>query len=120
MADFIPGALLPELKALEPSHDDDLASELREPSQGRRDEQPSLSVDLHLDALKARAPDADLGSEYGLIVATGGKSPPFEFEGATLYKRVTLVFESGRIAKVFYPVFPPDRDAEEVLAWLGS
>src|SRR5439155_25466645 len=36
-----------------------------------------------LDALKARAPDADLGSEYGLIVATGGNSPPFEFEGAT-------------------------------------
>jgi len=37
-----------------------------------------------LDALKARAPDADLGSEYGLIVATGGKSPLFEFEGATI------------------------------------
>jgi peroxiredoxin len=46
--------------------------------------------------------------------------PTFEFEGATLYKRVTLVFEAGRIAKVFYPVFPPDRNAEEVLAWLGS
>ncbi len=34
-----------------------------------------------LDALKARAPDADLGSEYGLIVATGGKSPLFEARG---------------------------------------
>jgi peroxiredoxin len=33
---------------------------------------------------------------------------------------VTLVVERGRIAKVFYPVFPPDRNAEEVLAWLGS
>ena len=33
---------------------------------------------------------------------------------------VTLVFERGAIAKVFYPVFPPDRNAEEVLAWLGS
>jgi len=46
--------------------------------------------------------------------------PTFEFEGATLYKRVTLVLEAGRIAKVFYPVFPPDRNAEEVVAWLGS
>ena len=46
--------------------------------------------------------------------------PTFEFEGVTLYKRVTLVFEQGRIAKVFYPVFPPDRNAEEVVAWLGS
>jgi peroxiredoxin len=46
--------------------------------------------------------------------------PTFDFEGATLYKRVTLVFEAGRVAKCFYPVFPPDRAAEEVLAWLGS
>jgi peroxiredoxin len=46
--------------------------------------------------------------------------PTFEFEGATLYRRVTLVFHAGRVAKVFYPVFPPDRNAEEVVAWLGS
>jgi peroxiredoxin len=46
--------------------------------------------------------------------------PTFEFEGDTLYRRLTLVFEGGRIAKVFYPVFPPDRHAEEVVAWLGS
>jgi peroxiredoxin len=46
--------------------------------------------------------------------------PTFEFEGATLYKRITLVFEQGRVAKVFYPVFPPDRHAEEVVAWLAS
>jgi peroxiredoxin (alkyl hydroperoxide reductase subunit C) len=36
----------------------------------------------------------------------------------TLYKRVTLVLEAGKVAKVFYPVFPPDRNAAEVLAWL--
>jgi peroxiredoxin len=46
--------------------------------------------------------------------------PTFEFEGATLYKRVTLIFSARRIEKVFYPVFPPDRNAEEVLEWLGS
>ena len=35
-----------------------------------------------------------------------------------LYKRITLIVENGAIAKVFYPVFPPDRNAAEVLAWL--
>jgi len=46
--------------------------------------------------------------------------PTFEFEGATLYKRVTLVVEACAIAKVFYPVFPPDRAAADVLEWLES
>jgi peroxiredoxin len=44
--------------------------------------------------------------------------PTFEFEGATLYRRVTLVVEDGVVAKVFYPVFPPDRNAADVVAWL--
>jgi peroxiredoxin len=44
--------------------------------------------------------------------------PTFEVEGATLYKRITLVVEACAIAKVFYPVFPPDKNAEEVVAWL--
>lgn len=57
-------------------------------------------------------PERQLGAALGL--------PTFEFEGVTLYRRVTLVFEQGRVAKVFYPVFPPDRNAEEVIAWLGS
>jgi peroxiredoxin len=46
--------------------------------------------------------------------------PTFEVEGLTLYKRVTLVAELGQIVKVFYPVFPPDRNAEEVLGWLDQ
>ena len=44
--------------------------------------------------------------------------PTFEFEGAVLYKRVTLVFEGAHVAMVFYPVFPPDRNAAEVVSWL--
>lgn len=44
--------------------------------------------------------------------------PTFAVEGRTLYRRLTFVAEAGRIAKVFYPVFPPDRDAATVLAWL--
>ena len=44
--------------------------------------------------------------------------PTFEIAGTTLYKRLALVAESGTIVKAFYPVFPPDRNAEEVVAWL--
>jgi peroxiredoxin len=44
--------------------------------------------------------------------------PTFDVEGMTLYKRLTFVAEAGRIVKAFYPVFPPDRDAGEVLDWL--
>jgi peroxiredoxin len=46
--------------------------------------------------------------------------PTFEIAGLTLYKRLTLVAESARIVKVFYPVFPPDENAGQVLAWLRS
>jgi peroxiredoxin len=44
--------------------------------------------------------------------------PEFEIAGFTLYKRITLVAENARIAKVFYPVFPPDANAGDVLRWL--
>jgi peroxiredoxin len=57
-------------------------------------------------------PRLELGEALGL--------PTFEFAGATLYKRVTLVLEAGRVAHRFYPVFPPDRNAADVLAWLRA
>lgn len=44
--------------------------------------------------------------------------PTFVFDGVRLIKRLALAVEQGRIQKVFYPVFPPDRNAENVLAWL--
>jgi peroxiredoxin len=46
--------------------------------------------------------------------------PTFEIAGHTLYKRLALVAEARRIIKVFYPVFPPDRNADDVVAWLRS
>ena len=57
-------------------------------------------------------PRLELGEALGL--------PTFEFAGATLYKRVTLVLEAGRVTHLFYPVFPPDRNAAEVVAWLRA
>jgi peroxiredoxin len=46
--------------------------------------------------------------------------PTFEVDGMTLIKRMALVIDDGVITKVFYPVFPPDKNAEEVVAWLSS
>jgi peroxiredoxin len=46
--------------------------------------------------------------------------PTFEIAGMTLYKRLAWVAERGRIVKVFYPVFPPDRNAQDVLDWLEA
>jgi len=34
--------------------------------------------------------------------------------------RITLVVEACSIAKVFYPVFPPDKNVEDVIAWLEA
>lgn len=44
--------------------------------------------------------------------------PTFEVQGRRLYKRLTLVLGDGVIKHAFYPVFPPDQHAEQVLAWL--
>jgi peroxiredoxin len=44
--------------------------------------------------------------------------PTFETSGWTLLKRLTLVIDDGRVEHVFYPVFPPDSHAAEVLSWL--
>jgi peroxiredoxin len=38
--------------------------------------------------------------------------------GLTLIKRLALIIDNARITYVFYPVFPPDRNAGDVLAWL--
>jgi peroxiredoxin len=59
-------------------------------------------------------------SDEWLDLARDPGLPTFEAEGLTLYKRLALVAEQGTIVKVFYPVFPPDLNAEEVLAWLAS
>jgi peroxiredoxin len=58
--------------------------------------------------------DADLKLTHAL------KLPTFTASGMTLLKRMALVIDDGVIKKVFYPVFPPDRNAAEVVAWLRS
>jgi peroxiredoxin len=44
--------------------------------------------------------------------------PTFSVQGMTLIKRLTLVIRQQHIEKVFYPVFPPDKHGEQMVAWL--
>jgi len=46
--------------------------------------------------------------------------PTFSTAGMTLLKRMALVIDDGMITKAFYPVFPPDKSAAEVIAWLQA
>jgi peroxiredoxin len=59
-------------------------------------------------------------SDEKLTLARAIKLPTFTVAGMTLLKRMALVIDDGVIAKVFYPVFPPDKNAEEVIAWLQA
>jgi peroxiredoxin len=67
----------------------------------------------------------ELLSDHDLVLTRRLRLPTFEFPvlsggGRTLVKRVALFLDAGRIERVWYPVFPPDRNAAEVLAWLRA
>ena len=57
-------------------------------------------------------------SDAHLALARAIRLPTFEVAGMTLLRRMVLVIDDGAIATVFYPVFPPDKSAEDVVAWL--
>jgi peroxiredoxin len=56
--------------------------------------------------------------QLALVDALG--LPTFTANGEPLYKRITLVIADGQIEHVFYPIFPPDQHAAEVLEWLSG
>jgi peroxiredoxin len=57
-------------------------------------------------------------SDTDLRLALALRLPTFEVAGRRLLRRLTLVVRDGTVEHVFYPVFPPDRHAEQVLDWL--
>ena len=75
-------------------------------------EQAEAAERLHLPFPLLADPARHLGSALSL--------PTFDSGGTTLYRRLTLVARAGRIETTFYPVFPPDANAEEVVAWLSG
>lgn len=60
----------------------------------------------------------ELLSDASLALKASLSLPTFKVQALELYKRLTLIANDGRIEKVFYPVFPPDRNIDDVLAWL--
>jgi peroxiredoxin len=84
----------------------------------------------HLFGLSTQSPDyqreaadrlhlpfAILSDEH-LALTRAMNLPTFETNGMTLLKRFTLVLEDGKVEHVFYPVFPPDNSATDVIEWL--
>jgi peroxiredoxin len=57
-------------------------------------------------------------SDEKLLLTRALELPTMQVAGLTLIKRLALIIDDGRITHVFYPVFPPDRNAGDVLEWL--
>lgn len=70
-------------------------------------------------ALRLHLPFTILSDEK-LAAAKALNLPTFSVAGMTLLKRMALIIDDGVISKVFYPVFPPDRNAADVIAWLQA
>jgi peroxiredoxin len=69
-------------------------------------------------AERLHLPFAILSDEH-LSLSRAMRFPTFETSGMTLLKRFTLVIDDGVVKHVFYPVFPPDRSAADVIEWLS-
>jgi peroxiredoxin len=59
-------------------------------------------------------------SDEHLVLTHALCLPTFETNGMTLLKRLTMVIHDRKIEHVFYPVFPPDRNASDVITWLAA
>ena len=57
-------------------------------------------------------------SDEKLVLTQALDLPTMQVAGLTMMKRLALIIDNARITHVFYPVFPPDRNAGDVLAWL--
>jgi peroxiredoxin len=113
--DSIPGArgCTPEACAFRDHHQDLLAAGARRVF-GLSSQDTAYQQEV---VERLRLPFAML-SDVTLSVAGALDLPTFEADGRTLYKRLTLIIRDGVIEHVFYPVFPPDGHAGQVLAWL--
>ena len=59
-------------------------------------------------------------SDEGLELTRALRLPTFEVAGMTLLRRLTFLARDGEIERVWYPVFPPDTHAADVVAWLRA
>jgi peroxiredoxin len=68
---------------------------------------------------RLQLPFAMLSDEHLALAGELGL-PTFTVDGTTLYRRLTMIITDGVIEHVFYPIFPPDQHAQEVLDWLRA
>jgi peroxiredoxin len=113
--DQIPGArgCTPEACAFRDHHADLLAAgadAVYGLSSQSTDEQAEAVARLHLPFPLLSDPSLQLADRLGL--------PTFPAGGRPRYARLTLLVAGGRIEHVFYPIFPPDAHAADVLGWL--
>ena len=78
------------------------------------------SSDDQLEAKERLHLPFELLSDTSLILKSEMKLPTFMIDGMEFYKRLSLIIYQGKILKVFYPIFPPDKNAEAVISWLES
>jgi peroxiredoxin len=76
------------------------------------------STEYQIEVKKRLHLPFELLSDCDLKLSNMLDLPIFEIEDKRLIKRVTLIVKDGEMVKVFYPVFPPDRNADEVIHWL--
>jgi peroxiredoxin len=75
-------------------------------------------TDYQKEAVKRLHLPFPLLSDERLLFTEALKLPTFKVESVTLIRRLTLVVRDGFVERVFYPVFPPDKNADEVIDWL--
>jgi peroxiredoxin len=78
----------------------------------------SQDTEYQLELVRRNQLPYEILSDAEFRLTEALRLPTFVFDGVRLIKRLALVAEKARIVKVFYPVFPPDQNAENVLAWL--
>jgi peroxiredoxin len=112
--DMIPGArgCTPQTCAFRDHHRElaDLGAEVYGLSTQTTDYQREMAERLHLPF--------EVLSDERFAFTEALRLPTFEVDGMRLLKRLTLIVRDQRIEHVFYPVFPPDESADQVIGWL--
>jgi len=112
--DLIPGArgCTPQACTFRDHHRElaDLGAEVYGLSTQTTEYQREMAERLHLPF--------EVLSDAGLAIVEALGLPTFEVDGMRLVRRLTLIVRDQRIEHVFYPVFPPDRSADQVMDWL--
>lgn len=80
----------------------------------------SQNTDYQLELKSRLHLPFDLLSDSHFLLQNALKLPLFKVDELSLYKRLTLIAEQKVIKKVFYPVFPPNQNASQVIDWLKS